>query len=306
MSQVLTPPTGISSQDEQPAFFEAGDETLFGILTRPKTDDGKAGLIMVPGAERLGYRNRVGVMIAHRLAQRGHPVLRFNYRGCGESTGKAGRFRLDDLFTSDAIGATEWLRGQGVERFLYSGSCFGARTALSVAAREPDAAGVVVVAMPTTDYASGERGSRRAGEAQLSSLTRKALRRKTLRNLRDRDARRMYLEGVRHKLRRMFRGRAAAEAAEGISPVMLRDLTTLVERRVPVLFLYGERDSAYREFLEAREGPVGHLLEKAGDAVEVRVIPGILHGWASIPAGETAVGLMTEWAVRVDRRARSD
>jgi pimeloyl-ACP methyl ester carboxylesterase len=304
MSQVLVPPTGITSQDEQPAFFEAGDETLFGILTRPKTDDGKAGLIMVPGAERLGYRNRVGVMLAHRLAQRGHPVLRFSYRGCGESTGKAGRFRLDDLFTTDAIGATEWFRAQSVERVLYSGSCFGARTALSVAAREPNVAGVVVVAMPTTDYASGERGARRAGEEQLSTLTRKALRRKTLRGLRDRDSRRLYLESVRHKLRRMFRRRPSTESQDGISPVMLRDLTTLVERRVPLLFLYGERDSAYREFLEAREGPVGRLLEKAGDAVEVRVIPGILHGWASIPAGETAVGLITEWAVRIDRRSR--
>jgi hypothetical protein len=87
--------------------------------------------------------------------------------------------------------------------------------------------------------------------------------------------------------------------------VLLRDLTTLVERRVPLLFVYGERDGAYQEFLKAREGPVGRLLEKAGDAVEVRIIPGILHGWASIPAGETAVGLITEWAVRVDRRSRS-
>jgi pimeloyl-ACP methyl ester carboxylesterase len=301
----MTPPTGISSQDEQPAFFQAGDETLFGILTRPKADEGKAGLIMVPSAERLGYRNRVGVMIAHRLAQRGHSVFRFNYRGCGESTGKAGRFRLDDLFTADATGATEWFREQGVERFLYSGSCFGARTALSAAARERDVAGVVVVAMPMTDYASGERGARRTGEAQLSSLTRKALRRKTLRELRDRDARRIYLEGVRYKLRRMFRRAPSTDGEDGLSPVMLRDLTTLVERRVPLLFLYGERDSAYREFLEAREGPVGRLLEKAGDAIELRVIPGVLHGWASIPAGETAVGIITEWAVRVDRRAHS-
>jgi dienelactone hydrolase len=305
VSQVLTPPTGISSRDEQPAFFGAGDETLFGILTRPKADEGKAGLIMVPSAERLGYRNRVGVMIAHRMAARGHAVLRFNYRGCGESTGKAGRFRLDDLFTSDAVGATEYLRSEGVERFLYSGSCFGARTALSAAALEANAAGVVVFAMPMTDYASGERGARRTGEAQLTSLTRKALRRKTFRDLRDRDARRMYVEGIRHKFGRMFGRGAATDHDEDVSPVLLRDLTTLVERRVPLLFVYGERDGAYQEFLKAREGPVGRLLEKAGDAVEVRVIPGILHGWASIPAGETAVGLTTEWAVRVDRRAHS-
>lgn len=302
MTQVMTPPTGISSRDEQPAFFPAGDETLFGILTRPKAANGGAALIMVPGAERLGYRNRVGVMLAHRLAARGHPVFRFNYRGCGDSTGKAGRFRLDDLFTSDALGATDWLRGQGVRRFLYSGSCFGARTALAAAAREPDVAGVIVVAMPMVDHASGERGTRGTAQSPLSSLTRQALRRKTLRGLRDRDVRRMYAEALRHKLRRTFRGSASTDGESEVSPVMLGHLTTLIERRVPLLFLYGERDSAYKEFLAAPR--VRRMLEEAGDTVEVRIIPDILHGWVSIPAGETAVELMTEWVVRIDRRAR--
>jgi pimeloyl-ACP methyl ester carboxylesterase len=305
MSKVMAP-TGITSRDEQPAFFEAGDETLFGILTRPRTEPVDSALIMVPSAERLGYRNRVGVMLAHRLAALGHQVFRFNYRGCGESTGKAGRFRLDDPFTTDAIGATEWLRGQGVERFLYSGSCFGARTALAAAAREPATAGVIVVAMPMTDYASGGRGTMRTARAPLSSLARQTLRRKTLRGLRDRDVRRIYAEAARHKLRSLLRRSDSAGEAEKITPELLRYLTSLIERRVPLLFIYGEADSAYKEFLDARgEGRFEELLRQAGDAVEVRVIPGVLHGWTSIPAGETAVGLMTEWVCRVERRTRT-
>jgi pimeloyl-ACP methyl ester carboxylesterase len=296
-------PTGISSRDEQPAFFEAGTETLFGIFTRPRSGGADSALIMVPSAERLGYRNRVGVMLSHRLAARGHQVFRFNYRGCGESTGKAGRFRLDDLFTTDAVGATAWLRGQGVERFLYSGSCFGARTSLAAAALEPAAAGVIVVSMPMIDYASGERGTRGTARAPISSLARRALRRKTLRGLRDRDVRRMYAEAIRHKLRRFFRRRATTDDGDTISPELLRSLTSLIERRVPLLFIYGEHDTAYKEFLEARQGRFERLLEQAGDAVEIRVIPGVLHGWSSIPAGEEAVGLMTEWVSRVDRRA---
>jgi pimeloyl-ACP methyl ester carboxylesterase len=295
-------PTGITSRDEQPAFFEAAGETLFGVLTRPPAADRDSTLIMVPSAERLGYRNRVGAMLAHRLAARGHQVFRFNYRGCGESTGKAGRFRLTDLFDDDVMGACAWLREQGTERFLYSGSCFGARTALAAAAREPGASGVMVVSMPMIDYASGERGTRGNG-AKPVSLARKAFGRKTFRALRDRDARRMYLEAARHALRRLFR-RRSARADETITPRLLRDLTTLLERRVPVLFIYGERDTAYAEFLAARHGRFERLLQEAGDAVEVRVIPGILHGWTSIPAGEAAVGLMTEWVVRVDRRSR--
>ena len=114
----------------------------------------------------------------------------------------------------------------------------------------------------------------------------------------------MYLEAVRHKLRGL-RPRSRSAGADGleISAVLLRSLTALVERRVPILFLYGERDTAYQEFLQAQDGPIGKLLHRAGDAVQVRVIPGILHGWGSIPAGETAVDLMTESVARLDRPA---
>jgi hypothetical protein len=163
---------------------------------------------------------------------------------------------------------------------------------------------VIVVAMPMTDYASGERGTQGTAAAPLSSLARRALRRKTFRDLRDRDGRRMYLEAVRHKLgRRRRRRRAEGAGGLAVSPVLLRSLTTVIERRIPILFLYGERDTAYQEFLQAQDGPIGALLRRAGDAVEVRVIPGILHGWVSIPAGEAAVDLVTEWVSRIDRPA---
>jgi len=122
VSRVLAP-TEITSLDEEPAYFPAGDETLFGLLTRPPAGPLDSALLMVPSAERLGYRNRVGVMLAHRLAARGHQALRFNYRGCGESTGMAGRFRLDDLFTEDAVGAAAWLRERGVDTVRLVGDC---------------------------------------------------------------------------------------------------------------------------------------------------------------------------------------
>src|SRR5215510_9452920 len=136
MSRVLAP-TGITSRNEEPAYFTSGEETLFGLLTRPEIGTAGSALLMVPGAERLGYRNRVGVMVAHRLAARGHQVFRFNYHGCGDSTGMAGQFGLDDLFTEDVVAAADWLRGRGVERVLYFGSCFGAHTAVAAAAQEP-------------------------------------------------------------------------------------------------------------------------------------------------------------------------
>ena len=305
MSQVIAP-ARISSIDEQPAFFEAGAETLFGILTRPRAQERDSALIMVPSAERLGYRNRVGAMLSHGLAERGHQAFRFNYRGCGESTGKAGRFRIADLFTTDAVGATAWLRGQGVERFLYSGSCFGARTALAAAAQEPATAGVILVAMPLTDSSPGEYGRLTPAGTARPSLARRALRLQTLRDLRDPDLRRLYREAVRIKLRRMARRSVMpTDPMTTISPQVLRSLTSLVERRVQILFLYGERDHAHAEFLEAsKTAAFGDLLEQAGDAVQIRVLPGQLHGWVSIPVGATAVDHMIDWVSRVDRRTQ--
>jgi pimeloyl-ACP methyl ester carboxylesterase len=297
----LLAPTGITSRNEEPTYFAAGDETLFGLFTVPPGGAVDSALVMVPGAERLGYRNRLGVMVSHRLAARGHQVFRFNYRGCGESTGRAGRFTLENLFTEDAVAAAAWLRGRGVRRFLYAGSCFGARTALAAAAEDPDAGGVIVAAMPiSAEQSEQERRARRTAATPMSWLAGLALRPKTLRGLRDPDRRRTYAEAFRNKMHRSRPHRAASGASD-VNPELLGSLTTVIERRVPVLFVYGEDDPAYREFLQARNGAFGRLLERAGDAVEVGLAPGVLHDWASIPAGEAAVDHMVDWVSRVDR-----
>ncbi len=208
--------------------------------------------ILLPSAERLGYhRNRLGVVLAHRLADTGHHAFRIDYRGQGESTGKAGRFRLDEPFTDDALGAAAWLSGHGVDRLIYAGSCFGARVGLAAALEEPSVAGVILGSLPMTDYAAGERGSMKTARKPLPSLARQALRRKTLRDLRDRDMRHLYGEAVRSKLRRMLRRPAAIEKVETeMSPELLRTLGMLIGRRTPLLFLYG----GYRRRLRAVPG----------------------------------------------------
>lgn len=300
MHEVIAPRT-IAAIDDEPAFFEAGDETLFGIHTRPAQEDLGSALIMLPSAEPLGYhRNRIGVALAHRLSECGHHAFRIDYRGLGESTGRAGRFRLDEPFTADAIGATAYLRDRGVERFFYSGLCFGARVGLAAAVDEPAVAGVIAGSMPVNDYAQGERGSMRTAQTPLQSLTRQALRRKTFRDLRDADLRRLYGEAVRYKLRRMVRRSGAGESVK-LSSQLVGFLEPLVERRVPLLFLYGETDGAYAGFLEAVKGELGDLLRKAGNAVEVAVVPNRLHGFVSVSGQPATIDVISDWISRVDR-----
>jgi pimeloyl-ACP methyl ester carboxylesterase len=302
VSATATPRT-ISSLNEQPAFFDAGGETLFGLLTRPAGGQRDSALLMVPSAERLGYRSRVGAMLAHRLAEAGHQAFRFSYRGCGESTGTAGRFRLAELLTDDVAGAVSWLGERGIGRVYYSGSCFGARTALAAAEGEPAAAGLVLVSMPLTNFAPGEYGRlAAAGASPRTSVTKEALSARRLLDLRKKEGRAFYATAIRGKIKRIRRGSAVTDEEKNqVSKQMLRSLTKLLDRGVRILFIYGDADGAYQEYLEASKGPFGSLIRKAGDRVEVRVIPGLLHGWVSLTAGEAAVSLMTEWVSRVDR-----
>jgi len=303
VSQVTAPTPGLLR--EEPVFFEAGGETLFGIHTRPTVDDRGTALVLLPSAERLGYhRDRVGFVLARRAAERGHHAFRLDYRGQGESTGKVGRFRLDEPFTVDALGAAALLRENGVPRAFFAGSCFGARTGIAAALEDPSTAGVILVSLPMTDYASGERGSRRTAQTPLPSLGKKALRRKTLRDLRDPDLRKVYGEAARFKLKSLTHRLETQTDEDRLSPHLFGALERLVDRHVPLLFLYGEHDGALAEFLTVRDVELRELLERAGETIEVSVVPGRLHGWVSIPTTQAATDRMLDWVGRIDRRTR--
>jgi alpha/beta superfamily hydrolase len=291
----------ITTLDERPAYFDANGETLFGIHTIPPRDASESGLIMLPSAERLGYhRNRLGVALAHRLADSGIHAFRIDYRGTGDSTGKAGRFQLDDPFTDDAVAAAAWLRERGVTRHYVAGSCFGARVSVAGALETPSTAGAILLSVPMTDYAAGERASMNSAKQPLPSLAHKALRLKTIRDLRDRDMRRLYGEAVRHKVRRMVRPTPKEEGLE-MSPVLLASLKTLVARRVPLFFVYGDTDGAYAEFQEARSSTLGRVLDRAEGPVDIAVVPGRLHGFTSIPGQDAVVELITDWIGKIER-----
>jgi alpha/beta superfamily hydrolase len=355
MVREATTPKEVSSFDEAPAFFEAGGETLFGIHTHPRSEGSDAALILLPSAERLGYhRNRLGASLARRLAEQGRHTFRIDYRGQGESTGKSGRFRIDQPFTIDALGASDWLRDRRIERFIYAGFCFGAMVALAAAVEEPSAAGVILGSMPMFDQAvDRSAGIARApettvgGTANASSfpatppppkpvttvgqrlralsrtlrvlllsrsgrtwgkkslhLAHLALRRKAVHRLRDRDYRHYRTEAFRYRL-----GKMVARSRREVNPQTLGFLEQLVERRVPLLILYGESDGAYAEFLDASKGDLGGILRRAGNLVEIAVVPGRLHGFVSVPAQVAGAELMIDWVCRVDggrppRRAR--
>ncbi len=108
---------------EQPVYIACEGETLLGVLHRPRGTPLRVGLLLVVG----GPQYRVGshrqfVLLARFLAHNGLPVLRFDYRGMGDSEGQARDFEQIGPDIAAAIGAL--LREQpGLEGVVLWGLC---------------------------------------------------------------------------------------------------------------------------------------------------------------------------------------
>jgi len=81
--------TTASPRAERPLVFPCAGDSLFGILHPPETDARARGVLIVVG----GPQYRVGshrqfVLLARALAAHGYPVMRFDYRGMGDSGGE--------------------------------------------------------------------------------------------------------------------------------------------------------------------------------------------------------------------------
>lgn len=296
-------PLAMSIQ-ETPAFFPAGDETLFGILTHPAAEPLGTAVILLPGGSgtRISIsRNRIWVELARRLAAAGYHVLRFDNYGAGESTGTAKLQRLDEPFSKDVEGAVRWARSQGVSRFVLVGACFGARTALSCAPAVPGLQGAVLAAPNARDYRQGEKSvTRMASEWTTGMYVRRAFTGRVLKGLFDRRRRRVYGKAIRAKWRALVatvRRGHRADPSEA-SDHFVDPLSTLIQRDIPVLFLYGEEDDAWREFDRARRGRLGRLLEQGSSQVEVVTFPGMVHGLSTITIQQTVAGQIEDWLAR--------
>lgn len=114
---------------EEALVIPCGDDRLLGIVTR-SVQPANLGLIVVVG----GPQYRVGshrqfVLLARCLASAGYTVLRFDYRGMGDSSGEARTF--DDVH-DDIAAAIDMLQARcpHVERVVLWGLCDGASAAL--------------------------------------------------------------------------------------------------------------------------------------------------------------------------------
>ncbi|WP_430634646.1 hypothetical protein [Sphingomonas hankookensis] len=107
--------------------FPCAGETLAGTLDGAP---GTTGLLIVSGGNELRIGAHRGMaMLAAAIAAAGHPVLRFDRRGIGDSTGSNGGFLSSG---PDIAAAAAALRDHaGVTRMVAFGNC-DAATALAL------------------------------------------------------------------------------------------------------------------------------------------------------------------------------
>lgn len=128
----------MTSTDEVLRFHCAG-QALLGILSRPAQMRDLAVVIVVGGPQYRVGSHRQFVKLARSLAADGYPVLRFDYRGMGDSAGEARDFLDVNADISAAIDACLRAVQPGVRRVALWGLCDGASAALMHAGEQADA-----------------------------------------------------------------------------------------------------------------------------------------------------------------------
>lgn len=93
------------SAKESLIIFEIANEQLIGVVSHPIDPQPIAVLIIVGGPQYRVGSHRQFVLLARKLAEEGFPVMRFDYRGMGDSTGDARTFEHIEEDIEGAINA---------------------------------------------------------------------------------------------------------------------------------------------------------------------------------------------------------
>lgn len=134
------------SYAEQPIIFSCAGEGLLGILSKPGSAAPVGVVIVVGGPQYRVGSHRQFVLLARYLAASGISVLRFDYRGMGDSTGDLRRF--DDV-SGDIAAAIDAFQNAcpELERIVLWGLCDAASASLMYwnATRDSRLAGLVLL-----------------------------------------------------------------------------------------------------------------------------------------------------------------
>jgi pimeloyl-ACP methyl ester carboxylesterase len=283
---------------DRPVFIEAGGETLFAMASEPEIA-GSVGVVLLPagGYTFTPQRNRWGVDLAHRLASRGYPTIRFDWKGIGDSTGSVDTFALDRPATADVTAALTLLN---TEHRVLLGHCYGARTALGMVGHVEGLVGVLLISPPVRDHARGEgTATKKAYDLSVFDYLKEVAKRLRPSMLRDRTELVRMLRIGRAFLRARWQKATARfrtpDPTPWVSSPFLAQLEALISSRIPTLLLYGSDENDFHEFTEARQGRLGAILQRGSAVIKLEVIPGSVHAMDRVEVQQTVIARVETW-----------
>ncbi|MDE2598471.1 MAG: hydrolase 1, exosortase A system-associated [Rhodocyclaceae bacterium] len=227
------------SVTETAHLFRCGSESLVGIVSHPSGTGRETGVVIVVGGPqyRIGS-HRQFALLARALAAAGHPALRFDYRGMGDSTGPSVAF---DAVDADIAAAIDLLQAAhpGVRRVALWGLCDGASAALLYAHRSGDRRIAGVALANPWLHSDQARAHATVHMYYRQRFFEMAFWRKLLRGGINPWRSMRELAGHRRQAR-------LSPATGGATTIMLGALSEL---DLPMLFLLCRRDPTAREFL---------------------------------------------------------
>ncbi len=128
---------------EQALSFRCHGSSLYGVLSLPEQPSPRGVLVVVGGPQYRTGSHRQFVLLARQLAAAGIPVIRFDYRGMGDSEGGVRSFAdvNDDIRAAVDQFAMEV---PAVKEVVIFGLCDAACAALFYAYRDPRVCGLVL------------------------------------------------------------------------------------------------------------------------------------------------------------------
>ncbi|OBV37781.1 hydrolase 1, exosortase A system-associated [Janthinobacterium psychrotolerans] len=124
--------------------FRCAGARLVGILTMPRAPGPRGVLIVTGGPQYRAGSHRQFVLLARFLAARGMAVMRFDYRGMGDSEGAPRDYRSVDADIGAAL-AQFFAAVPALREVVLWGLCDGATAAACHAPRDPRISGLILL-----------------------------------------------------------------------------------------------------------------------------------------------------------------
>lgn len=121
---------------QQALRFRCESSSLFGILSLPEPASARGVLIVTGGPQYRVGSHRQFALLATELARRGTPVLRFDYRGMGDSEGEMRNYEAIDADLASAL-AQFFEAVPALREVVLWGLCDGASAAAFYAHQDP-------------------------------------------------------------------------------------------------------------------------------------------------------------------------